>query len=199
MSFVGGGSGGSIFQFDPVAGDTRVLHGFAGPTSDGGSPTGSLIASGSVLYGMTSAGGDDNWGELFQYDLSDNQYTILHSFAYGTNDGQTPYGSVVLSGSVLYGMTNSGGADGYGTVFAYDLATDAESILYSFDAQDGAYPRGSLIASGNTLYGMTEGGGDTYFSAGVIFSLTVPEPGTAGIIGLGLLGFLSMRRRRRLI
>ena len=35
----------------------------------------------------------------------------------GTN-GQYPYGDLTLSGNILYGMTYSGGNDGYGNVFS---------------------------------------------------------------------------------
>src|SRR5438046_1433233 len=46
------------------------------------------------------------------------QVTILHSFTDSPGDGGYPYGSLILSGSTRYGMTQNGGTLGsYGTVF----------------------------------------------------------------------------------
>jgi uncharacterized repeat protein (TIGR03803 family) len=62
----------------------------------------------------------------------------------------------------LYGTTQNGGANGYGTVFK--LATNGtETVLYSFcskgDCSDGAYPASGLITDGSgNLYGTTQYG-----------------------------------------
>ena len=32
-------------------------------------------------------------------------FAVLHGFAGGADDGKKPYGSLILSGSTLYGMT----------------------------------------------------------------------------------------------
>src|ERR1700733_1870235 len=61
-------------------------------------------------------------------------YQVLYTFTGGTTDGRFPTGSLVQSGSVLYGVTEEGGTANEGTVFAYNLATKTESILYSFTA-----------------------------------------------------------------
>jgi uncharacterized repeat protein (TIGR03803 family) len=101
------------------------------------------------------------------------QVTILHSFAGGPNDGQTPVGAPFLSGTTLYGMTLNGGANfGLGTI--YRVGTDGAgfSLLHSFAGglADGQNPHGSLIQSGPTLYGMTGGGGNS-LSGGTVFRI----------------------------
>jgi len=57
---------------------------------------------------------------------------ILHSFAAG--DGAHPYGSLALSGSKLYGMTNDGPttADSRGTLFSVNTDGTGFSVLHSF-------------------------------------------------------------------
>ena len=46
------------------------------------------------------------------------QFTVLHSFAGGASDGSSPYGSLIQSSSILYGMTENGGSYGSGTLFS---------------------------------------------------------------------------------
>ena len=173
MTYYGGaGDLGTIFKFDTKKNVETVLHSFAGGTNDGAYPYGSLTLSGTTLYGMTFEGGAGGKGTIFKLDTKTNVVTVLHSFAGGANDGASPYGSLTLSGTTLYGMTRSGGAGQAGTIFKFDTATDLVTVLHSFagGANDGASPYGSLTLSGTTLYGMTEAGGaDGGF--GTIFSI----------------------------
>jgi len=129
------GGAGTLFSFDTAASEFTPLHNF-GPGSgsyDGSMPYGSLTLSGSTLYGMTSGsdpdGFPDSCGTIFSFDAASNKLTLLYSFACssspnwpGTTDGAWPRGSLALTGSRLYGMTeNGGGGDcrqGCGTVFS---------------------------------------------------------------------------------
>jgi uncharacterized repeat protein (TIGR03803 family) len=51
---------------------------------------------------------------------SGSNYTEVYNFS-GGSGGAAPYGSLLLSNNVLYGMTNQGGTNDYGTVFSYSL------------------------------------------------------------------------------
>jgi uncharacterized repeat protein (TIGR03803 family) len=66
--------------------------------------------------------------------------------------GQSPSG-IVVSGSTIYGVARSGGANGDGEVFSVPVTGGTPNVLASFDSAD-AGPI-DLIVSGNTLYGMT--------------------------------------------
>jgi uncharacterized repeat protein (TIGR03803 family) len=236
---------GVIFQYNVATNTESVLHSF-GASGDGATPDGSLIQIGSQLYGMTSKGGSDGDGAIIDYDTVANTESVLHSFTGGPDDGATPeYGSLLQSGSDLYGMTELGGANGIGTIFDYDLTTNTESVLYSFGStpgdggeplgsliqsgsllygmtadtifdfnlatdtestlhtfagppSDGFAPYGSLLQVGSTLYGMTSGGGTngSSFEGGVIFSLTVPEPAPVCLLTLSSFALLLRRRQR---
>jgi uncharacterized repeat protein (TIGR03803 family) len=157
----GGANGvGTVFQYNLTTGAESTLHNFTGGTTDGATPYGSLLQSGSDLYGLSSGGGGNGDGTIFDYNLAANTEHAVYSFAGGANDGAVPTASLIQSGPILYGMTYNGGAHNLGTIFQYNLLTNNESVLYSFAGgpNDGADPDGSsLILSGSILYGMTYG------------------------------------------
>ena len=177
MTEVGGANGaGTVFRISPVSPYTlTVIHSFNG--SDGNLPFAGLIqATDGNFYGMTNQGGANNRGAVFKISsASPYTFTLLHSFsASNASDGMSPFGNLVQStdGS-FYGMTNQGGATGYGTVFQIN-SSGTFSLVHSFsynNPADGNGPYGNLVqgADGN-LYGMTALGGAN--SDGVIFKLT---------------------------
>lgn len=190
------GTHGVIFALNTADNSETILHSFPYSNAhDGASPLGSLIQSGPMLYGMTEYSTDIYQGTIFALDTRDNSETILHGFAGGgpEGDGEHPWGSLIQSGSVLYGMTSEGGSTGRGIIFSFDTATGAFNTLHSFDTADGAYPYGDLLLSGNTLFGMTSQGGD--YNDGVIFALTLPEP--SPLPGLAGAAIIALWRRRR--
>ena len=151
---------GALFRYDTSTSTFNVLHGFSGAT-DGSTLYGTPILSGNILYGLTSDGGTGGEGTLFSYNLSNNSYAILHHFAGGASDGAKPMGSLAVSGSKLYGMTEDGGTANQGTLFQYDTSTQNFSLLRSFTGGvgDGSSPQGTPLVSGSKLYGTTDEGG----------------------------------------
>src|SRR5208283_4085285 len=175
MTEYGGAYGnGTIFQINTSGAGYQVLYSFLG-TPDGEYPVGSLTLSGTTLYGMTSGGGAYGYGTIFTFDTATKVETVLYSFAEDP-DGAYPFGSLTLSGTTLYGMTESGGADGYGTIFKINTDGAGYEVLHNFGpVLDGASPYGSLILSGTTLYGMTQAGGpDNY---GTVFQINTSGAG----------------------
>jgi uncharacterized repeat protein (TIGR03803 family) len=161
---------GNLFAFNPTTQGLTVLHTFGGGPTDGSRPNGSLVRVGNTLYGMTVAGGANNAGILYTYDFGSRTYSVVHHFSGGSDDGAAPWGSLIQSGDLLYGMTRSGGTSNRGTLFAFDITSNTVDILHSFAGgpADGATPLGSLLKSGNLLYGTTAQGGDS--NAGTIFA-----------------------------
>ena len=107
---------GTLFAFNTDSNTLTVLHNFAGGSSDGEYPWGSLTQSGSLLYGMTSWGGTSNKGIIFSFDLNTDALSVLHSF--NGSDGAGPSGDLLLSGNTLYGMTQWGGSSNDGVIFS---------------------------------------------------------------------------------
>ncbi len=145
----------------------RVLKNFTG--ADGSVPQGTLVLSGSTLYGTTAQGGSSSNGVVFKIDTDGSGYQVLKSFT-GASDGSGPQGGMVLVDSTLYGMTLQGGSSGNGVIFKINPDGSGYQVVTSFPGgTNGAYPQGDLLLAGRTLYGVTQHGGG--FNSGVIFRI----------------------------
>jgi len=158
---------GVLFEYNPVTSTYSKKLDFE--TSTGNYPGGELIeATNGKLYGMTSQGGINDYGVLFEYDPLTESYTIKFNFDGMLNGGEPEGALLQASNGKLYGITNSGGANFSGVLFEYNLTTDTYLKKLDFDNVDGSYPSGNLIESTNgKLYGMTSGGGVNF--KGVLF------------------------------
>jgi uncharacterized repeat protein (TIGR03803 family) len=167
MACYGGANGyGSVFRIKTNGTGYTQLLDFDG-TSTGSCPQGSLTLSGNILYGMTSTGGANDKGCIFSIKTDGTGYDRLYDFD-GTSHGKYPYGSLTISGSILYGMTGQGGQTDDGCMFKYDPVHDRYFKLLDFDgANYGSIPLGSLYYTDQALYGITNMGGN--HSLGVLF------------------------------
>jgi uncharacterized repeat protein (TIGR03803 family) len=137
--------GGTVFAVNTDGTDFTNLHSFRG--SDGGHPIAGLVLSGNVLYGTTQQGGDSQSdGTVFAVNTDGTGFATLHTFTPGTSNpsgnytnanGYIPVGNMVLSGNTLYGGTDSGGSNGYGTVFALDLAVAPSAVQFTATPTNG--------------------------------------------------------------
>jgi uncharacterized repeat protein (TIGR03803 family) len=162
----------------------RVLHHFGAAAGDGAIPGPNLLLRGGALYGVTTRGGAHKKGIVFRLTRKPGAWTetILHDFAGG--DGAAPAGGLIADESGnLYGTTETGGANGWGTVYELSppaIAGDSwqENVLYSFTLKaDGGVPYAGLRRNklGN-LYGVTTSGG----GGGSVFEIKPPvNPGGA--------------------
>ncbi len=158
----------------------------AGGAYPGADPLGSLTLSGTTLYGMTFEGGSGGIGTVFSVGTNGSGFQNLLSFsgAGGAYPGESPVGSLTLSGATLYGMTAYGGSGGIGTLFSVGTNGSGFQNLLSFSGSGGAYPGwspfGNLTLSGTTLYGMTQIGGSS--ANGNVFSVGVNGSGFQNLL-----------------
>jgi uncharacterized repeat protein (TIGR03803 family) len=172
----GGADGqGTVYRLT-ANGKETVIHEFTGG-ADGGYPTGGELAidAGGRLFGTASQGGNlsacggAGCGVVFTMSRRGTE-EVLYAFQNGldgSTDGAYPREGVVRdAGGRIFGMTQGGGAAGFGMVFELSKSTSGnfvESVLLDFtDGADGAYPSGEnlIIGPKGTLYGVTERGGD---------------------------------------
>jgi uncharacterized repeat protein (TIGR03803 family) len=172
---------GTVFALDLNTGVETVVHVFAGEAVDGGAPLAGFVNVNGILYGTTEYGGStattcgtwDGCGTVFSIDPASGAEKIIHAFRNNGRDGWNPVAALIGRNGKLYGTTENGGAHGYGTVFAIDLATGKERTLYSFCSQqscsDGANPYAGVTEIHGTLNGTTQDGGASNY--GTVFSV----------------------------
>jgi uncharacterized repeat protein (TIGR03803 family) len=186
--------GGTVFKINTDGSGYQMLYTFPSEVPDQCHPYGAPVVSGDTIYGMTSSSDTSLKGEIFAMSTSGGPPLVLHQFAGKPDDGATPYGSLTLLGSRLYGMTYTGGhngidggGSGYGVIFAIDTDGKNYEVLHHFAGypDDGGHPYGSLTLVGSKLYGMTSNGGPT--GGGVIFAMNLDGGGYQVICDLGSL------------
>ena len=176
---------GTIFSINTDGSGFALLHEFAGGANDGEGPVGDLTLSGSTLFGTTIQGGDpcpgnsDGCGTIFSINTDGSSFTLLHEFAGGANDGRKPSAGLTLSGSRLFGTTETGGDRDRGTVFSINTDGSDFTLLHEFGGDnDDRWPYAGLTLSGSTLFGTTSSGGEHRYE-GTIFSINTDGSGFA--------------------
>ncbi|HEY1613561.1 MAG TPA: choice-of-anchor tandem repeat GloVer-containing protein [Rhizomicrobium sp.] len=176
---LGGGANdlGTVFKVAPDGTET-VLYSFCSQTncSDGyGLYAGLILDKAGNLYGAATNGGvTQGLGTVFKL-APDGIETVLHAFTGGPDDGNNPYGGVILGKrGILYGTTNSGGSYELGTIF--ELAPNGtEIILHSFAGSQNNDGEGSLgnltLDKDGNIFGTTALGGDINCRCGTVFRL----------------------------
>jgi uncharacterized repeat protein (TIGR03803 family) len=177
-TFVGGSGCGSsgcgvVFKLDK-AGKETVLYSFKGGTADGCDPGAPLVRDkAGNFYGTTGQCGASNFGTVFKLTKSGKE-TVLHNFAGPPSDGQYPYYGALLIDKQgnFYGITDSGGASGNGTLFKLSKSGTL-TLLHSFagGSSDGELPFGGPVADKNgNLYGTTDNGGSS--NVGIVWKVS---------------------------
>jgi uncharacterized repeat protein (TIGR03803 family) len=184
-AIAGGSSGnGTVFALNIDGTDFKVLHNFSG-VSEGSEPEASLILLGDTLYGTTPSGGVSGNGTVFAVNTDGTGFTNLYTFSANIGDvsgnpinvdGASPFASLIVSGTTLYGTTYSGGNAARGTVFKINTDGTGFSTLHSFNSDEAGYPTTPLLLSGNTLYGASSWG-----PVGRVFSLSTDGRGFVSI------------------
>jgi uncharacterized repeat protein (TIGR03803 family) len=164
--FGGSTENGTIFTINTDGTGFNVLHNFL--YTDGGDIEADLLLYNGTLYGTAYQGNIGYQGSLFTISSSGADFTNDYIFT-GSSGGGAPKAGLILSDSILYGTTSSGGTNGDGTVFSVDTNGANLVTLHSFGGADGNDPWGDLVLGGNVLYGTTYTGGAA--NNGVIFSI----------------------------
>ncbi len=172
----GGGNAsanGIIYRLS-TSGTYTLLYTFcaAAGCADGAAPQGPLVEnSDGNFYGVTAQGGAFGHGTVFRLTPG-GALTTLYSFT-GAADGSAPLGALVVgSDGNLYGATELGGSEGFGTVYRIS-PTGSFTSLHSFtDSNGDANPNNGLVqASDGNFYGTTSG--LIHDSAGAVYEMAM--------------------------
>jgi uncharacterized repeat protein (TIGR03803 family) len=174
-----GGSGGNrtLFRIDVAGSGFMVLHNFT--NADGGYPSVHMVVSGTNLYGTTVYGGNSSGlgdGTIFRIGINGLNFTNLYKFNDSANG---PLAGLVLSGSTLYGTTQTGdgglGNAPYGSVFKINLDGTGFTNFYILDPSlNAGDPSSGLAINGDTIYA-TSLGFDAY--GGTVFQVNTDGTG----------------------
>ncbi|MFT6150417.1 MAG: putative repeat protein (TIGR03803 family) [Saprospiraceae bacterium] len=162
---------GVIFKIMPDGTGYVKLRNFAGGNL-GSTPRQSFVSDGTFLYGMTTYGGSNNQGIIYKVMPDGSGFSKIFDFTGGT-DGIIPVSNLVYDGNYLFGMTNAGGINDFGTIFRILPDGNNYEKLFDFDGlTNGSNPVGALLIDGTVMYGITQFGGTN--DVGVIFKYDKP-------------------------
>jgi len=149
---------GSIYEFNLSNNTYSTEYEFS--CEFGCQPMNGVVRNGSKLYGILAQGGPYNTGTLYSYDTLTQVMTPIHYFDGGGQGGQA-IGQVLIHNNKFYGVTQTGGVFGGGTLWTMNIDGTAFQVLHNFigSAVTIPYPQAYLIIDGNVIYGTTHIGG----------------------------------------
>lgn len=154
-------------------------------TASDGFPTGALVPLNGLLYGTSEEGPANGTSTIFSVDpatgAEHDLYTFFLQSDHSPKDGFLPTSGLTALNGKLYGATAEGDGtqntnafyQGYGTVFAFDPATNVETPLHDFKGADGAQPsllHDPLVTYNGALYGTAYFNGPS--GRGAIYRIT---------------------------
>ena len=153
-----------------TTGVIKTIFNFAAAT--GSLPYGPLMLSADGnFYGTAYTAGSLGGGVVFKLTPA-GVYTVLHSFnSTDRSQGLNPTAGVIQgSDGFIYGVTSSGGAHLFGTMFKVKTDGTGYADILDFDGTHGSVPYSQpLLHTNGTIYGQANAGGA--HNDGVIYSL----------------------------
>lgn len=176
----GANNKGTAFRITTDGVHTVLVHFTGNGSSNKGAFPKSTMAQGpdGNFYGNTQNGGAQDQGTVFKMTPTGTLTTLLESTNFyrgGTARGYYINGGLCQGpDGALYGMANSGGNTGNGTIFKID-AFGQRTTLVHFTGTSGAYRGGNpvaglVLAGDGNFYGTTLWGGTN--NLGAVFRMT---------------------------
>jgi len=160
---------GVIFSYDIHTGKDSILYSFDTSISGYG-PYRALWedTNNGVLYGVTEIGGKYGGGVLHGFNTNIGKDSVYVNFT-ASAPWKPTSGFIMASNGLLYGMSQNSGPPDSGTIYNYNISTNAITQVYKFNGTAGEYPNanGLVELSNGLIYGTTPQGGNQY---GLIFS-----------------------------
>lgn len=146
------------------------------PAPDGCNPLGKLTAHNGALFGVTTTGPDYNHGTVFMLSSSQGSFglTVLHTFS--SSEGYPVDGVTFGPDGTLYGITNGGGTNNRGFVYALQPPDSGSySVIDNLSFGNGGGAARLIATKAGVLYGVTNGTNTgTKLDYARVFSLLPP-------------------------
>ncbi len=151
---------GTIVQGDSDGSNFHCVHSF--DFTNGAYPIGKMaIAGNGWIYIITELGGTGGSCTICKLNSVTDSFTKIHDFMDTPTLGAVPAaGCILATNGQIYGTTESGGANGFGVIFAIDPSNDNYTDVHDFDStrhglQFGIVTgrRRQFIRGNPTLYG----------------------------------------------
>ena len=180
---------GLVYRIEPDGSNFQVQHEFdnAHMATDGVTPYARLLATGGMLYGITTFGGAAGAGTIFRIGENGTGFQVLHAFDESIGEGSGGQAGLILgTDGMLYGMTGRGGSLGGGTIFRMNVSGGPIEVLHAFsttDPNDAAFPRGALTEGRpGVFFGVAPANG-VASGGGIVFRLdTNTTPATFTVL-----------------
>jgi len=165
---------GKLFEYNPDTDNLAQLVSFDKVTGSFMQSQMSIVND-SILIGITSYGGNNNAGVIFEYNLKLKKYTpTVHLSKSST--GNISKGFLCKSEqNEIYGLLSEGGQYHCGSLIKYDYKTKKLSVIEIFDKQKAYDSKNGLIfVDKQTLLGLANSGGKNT-KYGNIYSINLKE------------------------
>ena len=170
---------GTLFKLNPDGTGYAVLYEFGQTLLHPDDPLSALaLGDDGAFYGTSASGGAYGGGTIFRIKRDGTEFSILHSFRFGTLDGRSPIGNILIRNGVIYGTTCYGGTYDQGSLFGINTNGSGYATLHTFNPGlgEGGAPLGGLIdVGGGVLFGTTSAGGAN--GGGTIFKIKTDGTG----------------------
>lgn len=167
---------GALFFVNGDGTGYTVIYNFRLDT-DGASPVAGLIElTNGRLCGITSFGGENNFGTIFSINKDGSDFQVFYHF--DELDGGNPQSSPFqASNGKIYGTTIEGGFEDSGVLYSINPDGTGYEVVHFFDRfNQGARGFGQLMEDSNgILYGTLSEGGP--FQAGGVFQINLDGTG----------------------
>ena len=176
----GGNGNGVVFRLHKAKSGSQVKALYDFSDSDGAPGWGLTLAEGSLYTNASYAEVMDGpCGSALQLNPSGSGWSEVLMHTYVKKDDGCPTGNLALdSVGNLYGVTQDGGANGWGSIFELTKSGSNwnETILYSFTggADGGAPYAGMIFDSAGNLYGTATASTTNH---GTVFELSPSQAG----------------------
>lgn len=168
-------NGGTLYEYDIESGIFTKKLDFEDDSMGRQLFANVMQASNGKLYGVTNKGGLYDAGVLYEYDYTNEVFTKLIDFD-GNGIGRGPIALLEVESNLFYGICQSGGPSGGGTIFEYAATTNSVTLKFDFTSfpNTGWSPVFSFMqASNGKLYGVTRSGTGTNGVGGVLYEYDI--------------------------